>query len=150
MKAGQFLTSTALLDEDYFAKATILLTGVNDKGAMGYITNRPFDRRFNELEEFKHCAPFPLSEGGPVDQEHLFFLHQRPDLIKGGEPVGNGLFVGGDFKEAVKLINNKSLTEKDIKLLIGYCGWDHEELEAEVAEGSWTVKDTGDALSPAS
>lgn len=144
MKAGQFLTSTSLLDEDYFAKAVIYLTEYNEKGAMGFVVNRPFPRRFNELEEFKHSAPFPLYEGGPVDQEHLFFLHRRPDLIGGGTFVSGDVYTGGDFKEAVRLINNKTLTEKDIKLFIGYCGWDPQELEAEVAEGSWTLGDTGD------
>lgn len=146
MKAGQFLTSTSLLDEDYFANAVILLTECNDKGAMGFITNRPFPRRLNELEEFKHSIAFPLYEGGPVDQEHLFFVHSRPDLIQGGEPAGDHLYVGGDFAAAVRLLNNKTLTEKDIKLFIGYCGWDTEDLEAEVAEGSWTVSEAGKAF----
>ncbi|WP_276485522.1 YqgE/AlgH family protein [Paraflavitalea pollutisoli] len=147
MKAGQFLTSTYLLDEDYFAQAVILLTECNEQGAMGFIINRPFARRFNELEEFKHSIAFPLYEGGPVDQEHLFFVHRRPDLIPGGEPAGEGLYIGGDFSTAVRLLNNKTLTEKDIRLFIGYCGWDREGLEAEIAEGSWTLSDSGQLLS---
>lgn len=146
MKTGQYLVSTDLLEEDYFAQSTILITEYNAKGAMGFIINRPFARRFNELEEFRHSVAFPLYEGGPVDQEHLFFVHRRPDLIQGGEQVGDGLYLGGDFKEAVKLLNNKTLTEKDIRLFIGYCGWDTEDLEAEVAEGSWRVCEAGEVF----
>jgi putative transcriptional regulator len=143
MKAGIFLNSTSLLDETFFEKTQLFITEHNEKGAMGFVINVPFPRQFNELEEFKHSVPFPLYDGGPVDREHLYFVHQRPDLIKGGTPVGNNIFVGGDFKEAVRLINNKTITEKDIKLCIGYCGWDDQELEAEVAEGSWTVSEEG-------
>lgn len=139
MQAGTFLKSTALLDDTFFEDTVILITEHNEKGAMGFVINRLFPRKFNELEEFKHSAPFPLHEGGPVDQEHLFFLHRRPDLITGGDPVTGDTCVGGNFKEAIRLINNKTLTEKDIHLLIGYCGWNHQELEAEIAEGSWEV-----------
>lgn len=143
MNAGTYLNSTSLLNETFFEKAVILITEHNGKGAMGFVINKPFPRKFNELEEFKHSIPFPLYEGGPVDQEHLFFIHQRRDLITGGTPVANNIYLGGDFQAAVRLINNKTLTEKDIKLFIGYCGWNNEELEAEVAEGSWSVlKDT--------
>jgi putative transcriptional regulator len=139
MQAGTFLQSTALLDDTIFEKVIIFLTEHNEKGAMGFVVNKPFPRKFNELEEFKTSLPFPLYEGGPVDQEHLFFIHQRPDLIKDGTLVTGDTYAGGDFATAVKLINNKTLTEKDIKLFIGYCGWDLHELEAEIAEGSWQV-----------
>lgn len=143
MKAGTFLHSTRLLNDSIFENTIIFLTEYNDKGAMGFVVNKPFPRAFNELDEFKHSKPFPLWDGGPVDQEHLFFLHQRPDLITGGEKITGNIYAGGDFKEAVRLINNGTLTEKDIKLFIGYCGWDHQDLEGEIEEGSWELPGTG-------
>ncbi|WEK34506.1 MAG: YqgE/AlgH family protein [Candidatus Pseudobacter hemicellulosilyticus] len=146
MKAGIFLTSTELLDDSIFEKAVVFITEYNDKGAVGFMINKPFSRNFNELEEFRHSPALPMYEGGPVDQEHLYFIHRRPDLIQGGTPVANGIFWGGDFKETVRLINNNTLTEKDIRLFIGYCGWNTGELDAEVEEGSWKLSETGDLL----
>lgn len=143
MQAGIFLNSTTLLDETFFEKTEIFITEHNEKGAMGFVVNVPFPRKFNELEEFRHSVPFPLYDGGPVDREHLYFVHRRPDLIKDGTRVTGDICVGGDFKEAVRLINNKTISEKDIKLFIGYCGWDNKELETEIAEGSWTVANQG-------
>lgn len=143
MYAGKFLNSTALLDETFFEKTQVFITEHNEKGVIGFVFNIPFPNRFNELEEFKHSMPFPLYDGGPVDQEHMFFVHQRPDLIKDGTPVTGNICVGGDFEDAVRLINNKTISEKDIKLFIGYCGWNDQELEAEIAEGSWVVSNEG-------
>lgn len=143
MYAGIFLNSTELLDETFFEKTQVFIAEHNEKGATGFVVNMPFPQRFNELEEFKHSMPFPLYDGGPVDQEHLYFMHQRPDLIKGGTPVAGNICFGGDFKEAVRLINNKTINENDIKLFIGYCGWNEQELEEEIEEGSWLPSKEG-------
>jgi putative transcriptional regulator len=142
MHAGLFIQSTSQLDNDFFEKAVVFITGYNDSGATGFVINRPFGKNLDDLEEFKHSVAFPLNDGGPVDREHLYFIHRRPDLVTGGTFVKGNLYMGGDFAAAVKCLNNKTLTAQDIKLFIGYCGWDKGELEAEIEEGSWVV--TGD------
>ena len=142
MKPGLFLKSTYLLNDTLFENALIFITEYNEKGAMGFIVNQQFHRKLNELEEFKTSRPFPIYLGGPVDNEHLYFIHQRPDLIHGGERVTDNIFLGGDFTSAVRNIDNQTLTEKDCKIFIGYCGWDYRELDAEIAEGSWEVLET--------
>lgn len=134
-----FLHSTALLNDSLFEKAIIFITEKNEKGAMGFVVNKLFPRPINELVEFKDSIPFPLFEGGPVDQEHLYFIHRRPDLIAGGDLIVNNIYLGGDFKSAMMYINNNTITEKDIRIFIGYCGWDYGELEEEIKEGSWRV-----------
>ena len=144
MKAGTFLQSTSKLDDDFFAKAVIFLTEHNSKGAMGFVINKLFPRNLNELAAFSDSPAFPLYDGGPVDREHLFFVHRRPDLVAGGTQVTGDIYLGGDFTHAVLHINNQTLTTKDIRLFIGYCGWDLGELEAEIAEGSWTVLEEGE------
>lgn len=139
LHAGIFLKSTEALKDTTFSQVSIFLTESNANGAVGYVFNRPFGRSLNDLEEFKNSPDFPLYEGGPVDKEHLFFLHRRPDIIDGGVPVGNGVYNGGDFKKVVDGISERRLTANDIKIFVGYCGWDAGELEAEIAEGSWVA-----------
>ena len=137
--ACTILQSTALLNGTYFENAIILITENNTNGSTGFVTNNLFERSLNALQEFSHIKPFTLYNGGPVDSEHLFFIHRRPDVIEGGTQVCDGVFYGGNFTQAVTAINNNTLTEKDIKIFIGYCGWDAGELEAEIAEGSWKI-----------
>ena len=139
MNAGIFIKSTPLLEGTIFENTLLFITELNANGAMGFVINKKFPRELTALEEFKHGKPFPLYEGGPVDQEHLFFIHQRPDLISEGILIDSGVYLGGDFQAAVRQINNGTLTGKDIKIFIGYCGWDFQELEAEIKEGSWQV-----------
>lgn len=139
-KPGLFLHATPILDDDFFAGAVIYLTECNASGAMGFIINRPFGRSLHELEEFRHSRPFALSDGGPADREHLFFLHCRPDLVAGGTPVDDTVYVGGDFQQVRNGINNGRLSAAELKIFVGYCGWHAGELEVELAEGSWELK----------
>jgi putative transcriptional regulator len=98
-----------------------------------------FPRTLNQLEEFKQGLTFPLYSGGPVEPEGLYFIHRSNNLIEGGTLVKDDLFFGGNFKQVVSLLNNQSIDEKDIKIFIGYCGWNAGDLEAEIAEGSWLI-----------
>ncbi len=43
------------------------------------------------------------------------------------------------LKPLLRYIDNNQLTGNDIKVFIGYCGWDKNELEAEITEGSWEI-----------
>ncbi|GAB2812151.1 YqgE/AlgH family protein [Ferruginibacter profundus] len=139
--AGKILISTPSLDDPNFDKVVILIAEYNADGALGFVINKIFPRVFNELTEFKQSPPLPLYEGGPVEQEHLFFLHRRPDVIEGGIKVDEAVYYGGNFKQAVQCINDKMISTDDIKLFIGYSGWDNGQLQDEIAEGSWLVSD---------
>jgi putative transcriptional regulator len=139
LKAGFYIKSTAALIGSFFENTTILIVQHNEEGSIGLVTNKPFEKSLHELIEFNHSKPFPLMDGGPVDREHIFVLHKRPDLITGGHLIPNGYYLGGNMEQVIDAINTMSANEQEIQLFIGYCGWDLGELEAEVEEGSWTI-----------
>jgi len=139
LKAGIYIKSTAALIGSFFEDTTILLVEHNEAGSTGFVTNKPFGKSLNDLLEFNHAKPFPLMDGGPVDREHLFVLHKRPDLIEGSKQLTDGLYLGGNMEQVIEAINTSSASDQQIQLFIGYCGWDKGELEAELEEGSWTV-----------
>jgi len=138
LKAGIHIKSTTALIGSFFEHTTILIVEHDEAGTIGFVTNKPFGKSLHELIEFNHSKPFPLMDGGPVDRDHLFVLHKRPDLIDGGKEIPNGLYLGGDMNQVIQAINTGGANPQEIQLFIGYCGWDLGELEAEVEEGSWT------------
>jgi putative transcriptional regulator len=130
LKAGLYIKSTSALIGSFFEHTTILIVQHNEKGSIGFVTNKSFEKSLHELIEFSHTTPFPLMDGGPVDRDHLFVLHKRPDLIDGGKQIPNGLYLGGDMDQVIQAINTGGANPQEIQLFIGYCGWDEGELEA--------------------
>ena len=138
LKSGIYIKSTDALIGSFFENTTILLVQHNEEGSIGFVTHKSFEKSLHELIEFNHIKPFPLLDGGPVDREHLFVLHNRPDLIDGGKQIPNGFYLGGNMDQVIEAIDTMGATQQEIQLFIGYCGWDLGELEAELEEGSWT------------
>lgn len=134
---GTFIQSTKDLDGTHFEGARIYLVEHNEKGSIGFVVNKPDGRYLNQLSEFVDCPAIPLMEGGPVDHEHLFLLHTRPDLISGGTHVDGDTWWGGKMEDITRALKQHELGTDELKLFIGYCGWDKGELEQELKEGSW-------------
>jgi len=139
-KAGLIIKSTDALIGSIFEHATILIVKHNNEGTTGFVINKPLHKSLHELIEFKHSKPYPLMDGGPVDKDHLFVMHKRPDLITDGEKIHSGYYLGGNMEEVIEAINHNSVQEQEIQLFIGYCGWDEGELAAEIEEGSWVIE----------
>ncbi len=139
IKSGIYIKSTEALNGTFFEHTTILIVKHNDEESLGFVTNIPFQKSLHELIEFNQSKPFPLMDGGPVNREHLFVLHKRPDLIDGGEQVTNDLYLGGNMEQVIEAINVGGANNQEIQIFIGYCGWDAQELEAEIEEGSWML-----------
>jgi len=139
LKAGIYIKSTEALLGSFFEDTTILIVEHNEAGTTGFVTNKPLGKSLHELIEFNHSKPFQLMDGGPVDREHLYVLHKRPDLFDGGKQLTNGLYLGGDMNQVIQAINTGGANPQEIQLFIGYCGWDKGELEAELEEGSWSL-----------
>ncbi len=139
LKAGLYIKSTATLNDSIFENTTILIVEHNETGSVGFVTNKPLKKSLHELIEFNNSKPFPLMDGGPVDRDHLFVLHKRPDLIEGGELKTDGLYLGGNMEQVIKAIKTNGPNQQEIQLFVGYCGWDAGELEAEIEEGSWSI-----------
>lgn len=142
IQSGSILISALPLNNDpYFGKSVIFIAEYNEKGTIGFVINKLLNRKFNELIEFRHSMPFSLYAGGPVERESLFFLHRKRDIIEGGLPVVEPVYMGGNFEQTVALMDDKIITEDDIKLFIGYSGWDYGQLDEEIKEGSWLSVD---------
>jgi len=84
-------------------------------------------------------SKFTIHEGGPVDQDNLYFIHRVPDLIPQSIEVGNGIYWGGNFMSLKALLNNNELQTSDIRFFLGYSGWNRQQLLDEIKMDSWFV-----------
>ena len=141
--AGKILLATPeLLTDHVFSQSVILLVENNEKGSMGFILNKP--ESFNLKDFFKDLPHgFQLWKGGPVNTEHLFYIHNLdiiPDSLS--FDTEKKLFFGGDFSMIKKVLSvKKSLLNDNIKFFLGYSGWAPGQLEQEINEKAWFVLD---------
>ncbi|NEV94335.1 YqgE/AlgH family protein [Psychroflexus sp. YR1-1] len=121
-----------------FNRSVILLAHLDADGAVGFIINKPLDFNLEELipEISEH---FKLFNGGPVEQENLYFIHDVPHLVKDSIEIKGGIYWGGSFERIVHLINTKQITSENIKFFLGYSGWDASQLASEIDLNTWII-----------
>lgn len=151
-KQGSLLVSAPYLRDYHFARSVVLLVEHSDEGSMGIVLNKPFHyvTRLNDLiPELEFGPPITVSKGGPVSRETLFYLHMLGDL-KGALPLGNGLYLNGDFEEMKRYILDGNPIEGVVRFFAGYAGWQANQLMQEIEENAWMVTqiDSIDLLHP--
>jgi putative transcriptional regulator len=139
LKKGQLLIADPyIIGDASFDRSVILLTVHNQEGSVGFIINKPLKYSINELiPDIK--ASFKVYNGGPVEQDNLYFIHNVPELIPNSVEISNGIFWGGCFDSVKELINERKITKNNIRFFLGYTGWDEDQLESEMEQNSWIV-----------
>jgi putative transcriptional regulator len=140
---GKLLLATPeLLTDHIFSQAVILMAEHNEKGSMGFIINKPSPFL---LSDFFPDMPigFQLWKGGPVDEEMLFYMHDKPQLLSGSVCFDKKtpLCLGGDFQLLRDLVLDKDIDANHLRFFMGYSGWGPGQLEKEIEEKAWYVVD---------
>ncbi|KAB1158366.1 YqgE/AlgH family protein [Tenacibaculum aiptasiae] len=134
------IAEPAILNDSSFKRAIILLTEHTESSSVGFILNRPLNYTLNDLVPEIDCD-FTVYQGGPVEQDNLYFIHKVPHLIPNSIEVANGIFWGGNFELLKELLNNNLLEPTDIRFFLGYSGWGVNQLEDELYSNSWFVSE---------
>ncbi|MDC6351333.1 YqgE/AlgH family protein [Zeaxanthinibacter sp. PT1] len=137
-KGNLLIAEPALTGDVSFNRSVVLLAEHNDQGSVGFILNKPLDYDISDLIAEIH-VPFQVFNGGPVEQDNLYFIHKVPHLIENSVEISDGIYWGGNFDTTVELINNKTITSKDIRFFLGYSGWASLQLDQELLSKSWIV-----------
>jgi putative transcriptional regulator len=135
--AGNILVADPFLKDVNFGRSVVILTDVDNDAALGFILNKTYPKKLHQFIDGVDFTSFPIYNGGPVQQDTLHFLHNRPDLITDGNKIIDGIFWGGDFDNVISLIKDGILTPFDIRFFIGYSGWDKHQLNEEFDANSW-------------
>lgn len=134
---GHFLIASHELTDPNFFQTVVLLVQHDDEGAMGLIVNRPSEtplkKLWKKLEQGVCRHTGVLYRGGPCEGP-LMALHDAPELAD--STVLDGLYYSTGRDSIAELV---AKPPQFLKLFAGYSGWGAEQLENELAEGSWRV-----------
>ena len=139
-KRGNLLIAEpSIIGDISFNRSVILLADHNDdSGSIGFILNKPLDFSLGDLiPELQ--GNFKIYNGGPVEQDNLYFIHRRPELIPDSIEITEGIYWGGDFDTVCELIKADLISESDIRFFLGYSGWAPHQLFRELNENSWII-----------
>lgn len=137
-KGHLLVAEPTTLSDNTFNRAVILLAEHDKNGSVGFILNKPLSFKLNDLVP-EITIPIKIFNGGPIEQDNVYFLHNIPKIIPGSVEIADGIFWGGDFETAKTLINKGEITKKNIRFFLGYSGWDKSQLEQELKENSWLI-----------
>jgi putative transcriptional regulator len=139
LQKGQLLIAEpSIIGDLSFNRSVILLADHNEEGSVGFILNKPLEYSINDLlPEIE--SSFIIYNGGPVEQDNLYFIHTIPELITNSIEISNGIFWGGDFELTKNLINEGKINKEDIRFFLGYTGWGSNQLEDELLSNSWII-----------
>lgn len=139
-KGNLLIAEPAIIGDVSFNRSIVLLADHNADGSIGFILNKPLEYNINDLvPEIE--ANYKVYNGGPVEQDNLYFIHKVPELIPNSIEISLGIFWGGDFSKVSELIGSKTIKENDIRFFLGYSGWDSNQLESELRANSWLVSE---------
>ena len=140
-KKGYLLVAEpSILGDVSFNRSVILLADHNTEGSVGFILNKPMDFFLNDLlPEIE--IPLCVYNGGPVEQDKLYYIHKVPELIPNSVKISDGIFWGGDVSSVIQLINDGQIGNKEIRFFLGYSGWDANQLLHELGSQNWIVSE---------
>jgi putative transcriptional regulator len=145
LRIGDLLVATPSLLDPNFARTVVLILDIDENGALGVVLNRPSDVPVREiLPDWTDVTGNPdvLFQGGPVSTDSALAVGASMtfDTDPSVEPVGfRRLYddVGIVDLDTPTEIVAPALT--GMRIFAGYAGWGDDQLQAEIAEGSWYV-----------
>lgn len=140
-KKGSILLSDPFINDHYFSRSVIVLCDYSKEGAFGFVLTNYLDVDLAILDSSFPIKQAKISVGGPVDTEHLFYIHQFGERVDEAIQIMDGLYFGGNYTQLQEIILEKKENEKKVRFFLGYSGWSATQLVEELKENSWIVVD---------
>jgi putative transcriptional regulator len=136
------------LSDALFGRSVVFMCEHSERGALGLVINKPSDIRLPRLFE-KIDLPMgradlqdtPVFQGGPVQTERGFVLHDAIDSAEGESIYASTLAIPG----GLEMTTSKDVLEamssgagpRRVLVTLGYASWAQGQLESEITENSW-------------
>ncbi len=139
-KGNLLIAEPSILGDLSFNRSVILLADHSETGSVGFILNKPLNYTLMDLIP-EIDKPITVYNGGPVEQDNLYFIHTVPDMIPNSIEISNGIYWGGDFSTVISSLNDGVLSEGKVRFFLGYSGWDANQLLDELNANSWILSE---------
>jgi putative transcriptional regulator len=139
---NHFLIAMPALADPNFSHTVTYICMHNEDGAMGIVINRPLNVVLGdvlehmdiELEDFR-VAHLPIFDGGPVQRERGFVIHQPVGQWDAMLPISDELGIATSRDILTALARGRG--PQRVLVALGYAGWAAGQLEQEMAENAW-------------
>lgn len=149
---NHFLIAMPGLSDALFGRSVVFMCEHSERGALGLVINKPSDiflpRLFEKIDlpmGRDDLAKIPVFQGGPVQTERGFVLHEALPAGEGqaqGESVyASTLSIPGGLemttsKDVLEAMSSGAGPRK-VFVTLGYASWAQGQLESEITENSW-------------
>ena len=146
---NHFLIAMPGLSDELFGRSVVFMCEHSERGALGLVINKPGDILLPQLFEKVELplgradlAHEPVFQGGPVQTERGFVLHEA---IETGEP-GQAVYASTmTIPGGLEMTTSKDVLEamasgggpRRVFVSLGYSSWGQGQLESEITENSW-------------
>ena len=138
-KNNLLIAHPSLLGDETFHRAVILMCSSINESPIGFILNHALTYSLAELVP-EITVEIPVYHGGPVDNDHLFFIHYGDQILPSAKAVGQNIYFGGDVEQALEAVQSGKLHAQNSRFFLGYSGWETLQLANEIKQGSWLVQ----------
>jgi len=130
------------LPDSDFADSVVLVMNNLAPAPVGIIINRPMpipvSRLFPDLKRLAHMRD-KVYFGGPVEFGSVWFLFRSTTLPEHAVQACDGVYLSADRKLLLQLLGRDKPMD-GLRIFVGHAGWAPGQLEAEIANGAWTLK----------
>jgi len=139
---NHFLIAMPNLPDPNFFRTVTYLCMHNEDGAMGIVINRPLNVELGEVlkhmeikAEDPKALQLPIFEGGPVQRERGFVIHQPAGQWDAMLTISDdlGITTSRDILNAIA----GGRGPQKVLIALGYAGWAAGQLEQEMAANAW-------------
>lgn len=149
--SNQFLIAMPGMADENFAGSVVYVCEHSARGALGLVINRATDITVAELFERiglqapAALAQAPVLQGGPVQTERGFVLHEPT-----GTEYASTLHIAGGLEMTTSKDVLEHMAEgggpRRALITLGYSGWNAGQLEEEIAANGWLTVEADPAV----
>ena len=144
----EFLVAKPYMQDPRFKETVIVMLYHNqEEGAAGLVVNKPIEiMSIRELFKNSNLSPpekiaekeITVYWGGPVDPQHIFFIHSSDYKSNDFISSNNDFTITREPKILFDIAKNKG--PKEYIILSGIAVWEPGQLDSEMMRGDWDKK----------